>query len=288
MPHVTFTLTEPTISASHLLFGIPFDTPEQTVQAIRVNRGTNLGLIRACNSGQMALLIAPDEGAAEVEVQFTDAASAFPHWLFTSTGGAHETPSPELVALTRDLLSPAAAQGSTPDTTQEAAQETAPGDRVAAIVRHVDERFEYGVRDIGLADDSDTMPALACDTHLGTCVDTHSYAVAAMRAGGIEAAYVSGIFFPEGMDVTAPGHCWFVVNAADAPHHWDISHHIKYGLGPTTPAYNPKPGIRFALTAGRDLVFSLPQQDVTVSILKGFVETSHPEGRSLRTSARLT
>ncbi|MFN4008969.1 MAG: transglutaminase-like domain-containing protein [Pannonibacter sp.] len=272
MPHVTFTLTEPAISASHLLFGIPFDTPEQTVQAIRVNRGTNIGLIRACNSGQMALLIAPDEGAAEVEVQFADAASAFPHWLFTSTDGAHETPSPELIALMRSLL-PA---------------DATPANCVSAIVRHVDDRFEYGVRDIGLADDSDTMPALACDTHLGTCVDTHSYAVAAMRAGGIEAAYVSGIFFPEGMDVSAPGHCWFVVNAADAPHHWDISHHIKYGLGPTTPAYNPKPGIRFALTAGRDLVFALPQQDVTVSILKGFVDTSHPEGRSLQTSARLT
>ncbi|WP_157950334.1 transglutaminase-like domain-containing protein [Pannonibacter carbonis] len=272
MPHVTFTLTEPANSASHLLFGIPFDTPEQTVQAIRVNRGKNLGLVRARNSGQMALLIAPDDGAAEVEVQFSDEASAFPQWLFTSTGGAHETPSQDLAALMRTLL----------------AADATPAEHVSAIVRHVDERFEYGVRDIGLADDTDAMPALACDTHLGTCVDTHSYAVAAMRAGGIEAAYVSGIFFPEGADVSAPGHCWFVVNAASAPHHWDISHHLKHGLGPTTPAYNPKPGTRFALTAGRDLVFSLPEHDVTATILKGFVDASRAEGHFLQTSARLT
>lgn len=272
MPHVTFTLTEPAISASHLLFGIPFDTPEQTVQAIRVKWGTNLGLIRASNSGQMALLLAPDDGAAEVEVQFSDEASAFPQWLFTSTGGAHETPSPDLAALMRTLL----------------AAEATPADHVSAIVRHVDERFEYGVRDIGLADDTDAMPALTCDTHLGTCVDTHSYAVAAMRAADIEAAYVSGIFFPEGADVSAPGHCWFVVNAMGAPHHWDISHHLKYGLGPSTPAYNPKPGTRFALTAGRDLTFPLASHDVSITILKGFVDASSPEGRSLPTGARLS
>ena len=272
MPHVTFTLTEPAISASHLLFGIPFDTPEQTVQAIRVNRGTNIGLVRASNSGQMALLIAPDDGAAEREVRFSDEASAFPQWLFAPTGGAHETPSPNLAALMRSLL-PADAN---------------PANRVSAIVRHVDDRFEYGIRDIGLADDTDAMPALACDTHLGTCVDTHSYAVAAMRAADIEAAYVSGIFFPEGADVSAPGHCWFVVNAKGAPHHWDISHHLKYGLGPTTPAYNPKPGTRFALTSGRDLVFALGEHHVTATILKGFVDTSRPAGHCLQTSARLT
>ena len=280
MPHVTFTLTEPVNSASHLLFGMPFDTPEQTVLAVRVNQGKLLGLVRARNSGQMALLIEPDKSAAEVEVHFADAASAFPHWLFASTGGAHETPSPELTALMHDLVCSDAASGATLGATRI--------DQVAAIVRHVDSRFGYGVRDIGLADGRDTMPALACGTHLGTCVDTHSYAVAAMRAGGIEAAYISGIFFPRNMDVSAPGHCWFVVNAAGAPHHWDISHHLKYGLGPTRPVHNPEPGTRFALTAGRDLVFPLPHQEVSVTILKGFVDTSSPVGRSLQTSARLT
>ncbi|NBN65130.1 transglutaminase-like domain-containing protein [Pannonibacter tanglangensis] len=272
MPLVTFTLTEPTDSASHLLFGVPVDTPEQTVEGLSVTRGTCRGLLRARNSGQQAVLIEPEQGHAEVTVSFSPAPSRFPHWLFAPTGGAHETPSGDLLALMLDVV----------------AQAPTPAARVEAVVRHVDARFEYGVREVGLADDTAAMPALACDTHLGTCVDTHSYAVAAMRAAGIDAAYISGLYFPDDTDVSQPGHCWFVVDAAGAPHHWDISHHLKYGLGPTTPAYNPKPGTRFALTAGRDLVFAVAGRPVSVSILKGFVDASGPDGHSLPTGARLS
>jgi Transglutaminase-like superfamily len=152
----------------------------------------------------------------------------------------------------------------------------------------VEARFTYGVRDVGLADETEAMPALACDTHLGTCVDTHSYAVAAMRAAGIEAAYVSGLFFSEGETVSEPGHCWFAVKADGAPHHWDISHFLKYGLGPVRSVLNPKPGFRYAMSVGRDLVFEGPEGPVTVSRLSGFNVLAGPDrGGKLKTRAEV-
>ncbi len=240
MQAIRLTLEKPVASDCEVIIGLPIDTPEQRLVGGEVRGAPWTREIVATNSGQSALLIPVSAGGAlDVVFEFEDGPSSFPDWTFEPTGGPHERPSLELVKLIRDIAPPML----------DLAQ------RVERIVRHVEERFTYGLRDVGLGDDADAMPALACDTHLGTCIDTHSYAVAAMRAAGIDAAYISGIFFPEGESVTMPGHCWFVVDANGAPHHWDISHFLKYGLGPVRPIYNPKPGTRYALSVGRDLTF---------------------------------
>lgn len=265
-----FSLAEINAGISPLLFGVPFDTPEQMVLSVNVHEGRLLDTVKAENSGQTALLIEPADGRASVSVEFSDEAGTIPAWLFTPTGGAHEMPSPDLTQLMSTLTDSADAQA-----------------RVDSIIRHVDERFFYGKRDQGLGDGEEAMPALVCDSHAGTCVDTHSYAVAAMRASGIDAAYISGVFFKQGRTVSAPGHCWFAVNVNGQMQHWDISHHLKYDLGPTMPLYNPLPGKRFAMSAGRDLVFSLPHMTVTVSALKGFIDASSPQSLAVRTIAEL-
>jgi hypothetical protein len=72
-----------------------------------------------------------------------------------------------------------------------------------------------------------------------------------------------------------------------AAQYWDVSHHLKYGLGPSQPGYNPLPGTRFALTAGRDLRFELPGRSLAVSILKGFVAADGEQGLALPTTASL-
>lgn len=270
MAQVRFSLAESQPSRSPVLFGMPFDTPEQTVLTIDVPQGRYLGTVQADNSGQTAMLIEPIAGQVAVDVHFSDGGSAFPPWLFNPTGGNHETPSEELIRLVAGLSA---------DRDDLA--------RLHAVVAHVDERFVYGRRAVGLGDNEDAMPALTCDTHAGTCVDTHSYAVAAVRAAGIEAAYVSGVFFKDGQTVSAPGHCWFTVVLDGDAQHFDISHHIKYDLGPTRACYNPLPGTRFALSAGRDLVFTLPTHSIAVPTLRGFVDVSNPVGQALATHAQL-
>ena len=252
---VRLTPQAPVQPGTELLFGLPPDTPEQRVLKVEVSGAGDLRQINALNSPQAALAMVSVAGVSpSVEITFADEAVSFPEWIFQSTGGAHETPSAELMQLIADL----------------APFELAPAQRVERIVHHVEARFTYGVRDVGLGDDVEAMPALACDTHLGTCVDTHSYAVAAMRAAGFPAAYVSGLFFHEGHKNSEPGHCWFVVDAPGAPHHWDVSHFLKYGLGPVRPVFNPKPGVRFALSIGRDLVFQGRSGQESFARLSGF------------------
>lgn len=267
---VRFSLTEPATNCAPLLFGVPFNTPEQSVIAIDVVAGNCLDRVTASNSGQSALLIEPEGGCAVVDVDFSDAAGMAPAWLFGSTGGAHEQPSVALAELIDGLAGTTYGQA-----------------RVNRIIEHIDARFVYGRRERGLGDGEAAMPALLCDTHAGTCVDTHSYAVAAMRAGNMDAAYISGVFFKAGQSLSRPGHCWIAVQVDGAAQYWDVSHHLKYGLGPSQPGYNPLPGTRFALTAGRDLRFELPGRSLAVSILKGFVAADGEQGLALPTTASL-
>ncbi len=262
MQALRLTLETPVTHDCELIVGLPIDTPEQRLVGGEVRGAASASEIVATNSGQSALLIPVRAGnSPQVVFEFEDEPSSFPDWMFEPTGGPHEVPSAALVELI-GALAPTSLD---------------PAQRVERIVRHVEERFTYGVRDVGLGDDQDAMPALACETHLGTCIDTHSYAVAAMRAGNIDAAYISGVFFPDGEKAGMPGHCWFAVNARGAPHHWDISHFLKYGLGPVRPVFNPKPGIRYALSVGRDLTFAGGDGPVQFSRLSGFHVLSGPE-----------
>jgi Transglutaminase-like superfamily len=268
---IRLSLAKPIDAACEIMVGLPINTPEQRLIGGDIRGAASASKIIATNSGQAALSFPVNAGGQPtVTLEFADETCDFPDWVFEPTGGRHETPSSPLLALMRELA---------PETLVAV-------DRVERIIRHVEGRFAYGVRDVGLGDDADAMPALACDTHLGTCVDTHSYAVAAMRAAGIEAAYISGLFFPEGAIASEPGHCWLVVRAEGAPHHWDISHFLKYGLGPVRPILNPKPGFRYAMSVGRDLTFEGRDGPITFSRLSGFNVLSGPDkGAKLKTQA---
>ncbi len=262
MRRLVFTPENPLAAAAQLLIAVPYDTPEQRVGAVEVSGASAWEDAVAINSGQRALRIEAAAGAQPVvAITFHDEPGAFPDWLFTPTGGAHERASVELADHVAAL----------------APRDLPPAERVRRIVRHVEERFHYGPRDVGLGDDAESLPALVCGTHAGTCVDTHSYAVAALRSSGIDAAYVSGVFFDAGHQETVPGHCWFVVRADQSPHHWDISHFLKYGLGPVRPVLNPVPGLRQALSAGRDLVFDGPDGACAIPLLSGFVHLAGPK-----------
>lgn len=255
MARWNFSPETPLEAASTLLFPLPIDTPEQRVAEVRVEGAELQGTLQAQNSGQRALELTAEAGALPlVSVDFAPEPQAFAPWVFAPTGGPHETPSPDLV----DLMGRVAPAGLT-------AME-----RVWRILRHVESRFTYGRREVGLGDDTTAIPALECDLHRGTCIDTHTYSVAALRAAGLEAAYVSGAFLADGQSRGLTGHCWFVVRAEGVPHHWDVSHFLEFGLGPVEPVLNPKPGRRRALSVGRDLAFARSGGPVTLSRLSGF------------------
>jgi len=160
--------------------------------------------------------------------------------------------------------------------------------RVSALIQYVGDHFTYGARETHLGTGDDAMPALACGLTPGTCVDMHTFAVAALRAIGVPAAYVMGAHIAETRAQGSTGHCWLNLKCEGVPHHWDISHHVQYGVRDITPALNPKPGRRFALSIGRGLEFDGPDGKVTYPSLSGFHALTGPSaGQKLRTLARI-
>lgn len=162
-----------------------------------------------------------------------------------------------------------------------------PAERCRAVIQFVADHFRYGHREVPLGAGDDAMPALECGLTPGSCVDMHTVAVAALSAAGIEAAYVIGGHIAEGRTQHPTGHCWINVRAEGAPPHWDISHHVQYGHRIITPALNPRPGRRFALSHGRGLVFSGAEGEIGFPSLSGVHLLTGPKaGEKLVTLGR--
>ncbi len=141
--------------------------------------------------------------------------------------------------------------------------------RARAVACHVAERFTYGHTEHRFNDGFDVVPALGCGTTEGSCVDINTYFIAALRAAGIEAGYVTGFFFPDEKAGTCEdGHCWVVTRIDGETHEWDIAHHLKLGTRDIRPGLNPKPGRRFACFHSMGLDFP----DLDIEGLKALIE----------------
>lgn len=135
-------------------------------------------------------------------------------------------------------------------------------ERARAIACHTAERFTYGHPETRFNDGLDAIPALGCGLTEGSCVDINTYFIAALRAAGIAAGYVTGFFFPaEKRDWCSDGHCWVVTRIGGQTQEWDIAHHLKMGRRDIAPGLNPKPGFRAAVFHSMGLEF--PQAGVT-------------------------
>lgn len=120
-------------------------------------------------------------------------------------------------------------------------------DRIRAVACHVAERFSYGHAEKAFNDGFDVIPAIGCGLTTGSCVDINTYFIAALRACGIEAGYITGFFFPEEKGGSCEdGHCWVVTRCDGSVLEWDIAHHLKLGTRDVQPGLNPKPGRRVA------------------------------------------
>jgi transglutaminase-like putative cysteine protease len=116
-----------------------------------------------------------------------------------------------------------------------------------AIIAHTAGMFDYGHPEDRFYDGADVVPQL-CGLTQGSCVDINMYLVAALRAAGHEAGYVSGCFIPEAKKTWCDDmHCWVVTRQDGVFEEWDIAHHLKMGTRDVRPGLNPKPGVRVAL-----------------------------------------
>jgi transglutaminase-like putative cysteine protease len=172
-----------------------------------------------------------------ITLRYSEAVTFAPDWAWTPPDVALNRPSTELVALAREITS--GLEGQT---------------RVYAIMRHVSSVFHYGHGEGRFTDDALAVPALTCGLTRGSCVDIHTYAVAALHASGIDAAYCAGVFWRDGLTTFEDMHCWIIVGG-DTPSVWDISHDLIASRD-VAPNFDSVSGRRFPLALGRSVSYS--------------------------------
>lgn len=122
--------------------------------------------------------------------------------------------------------------------------------RVDAIVECLKNKYRY---QHGTNSD---LP-LTCDLLVGNCLDINVAFIRLLRTAGIRSAYYIGYFFEAGKAQECDDwHCWVDTLSERGYESWDIAHFLKRGRSDVGPALNPIPGMRVALSTGRDLQFS--------------------------------
>lgn len=264
-------LSEPVPYDSHGLYPVPPETHDQRVLQTDFAGAVPERVIRDSDGRTSAWLLRLPAGAmVRVRHSFVPEGQGLQAAAFVPGSSPFERASPALAQ-------------------QVAALDLAadPAERCRAVIQFVADHFEYGRREQALGADETAMPALACGLTPGSCVDMHTVAVAALRDAGIAAAYVIGGHIALGRSQHPTGHCWLNVLAPGTPPHWDISHHVQYGLRTITPVLNPRPGRRFALSHGRGLVFQGPEGWISLPSLSGVhLLTGALAGQKLPTLAR--
>lgn len=182
--------------------------------------------------GQALLVGTPNADAIDIRIDYANGPGrAYPDALFQPTDSRYSRAASDLVA---DAYALAKSVGF-----GRAGLE--------AIVAHTAEAFDYGHPDQRFYDGADEVPQL-CGLTQGSCVDINMYLIAALRAAGYEAGYVSGCFIPEEKKTWCNDmHCWVVTRLDGVVEEWDIAHHLKMGTRAIRPGLNPKPGVRVAL-----------------------------------------
>lgn len=198
-----------------LLAPIGITTPHKNPLACRVD-GAAITLTGEANTGQMAAVLTP-VGVEPVKLTYetTGPGSAYPLNLFVYRSSPFSRAANQLVAEARRL-----------------AADTGDGNAgIAAIVNDVAGKFTYGHPETRFNDGLDQIPLLSCGLTEGSCVEINACLIAALRAAGFEAGYVTGYFFPaEKRGRCDDMHCWVVSRHEGVVLEWDIAHHLKLGV----------------------------------------------------------
>ena len=214
--------------------------------------GPGMDAIEEATTGQRAYRMVPEGDEIAVAFRYAPARGPYADAIFTPHPSRFTRFADELVAEVDGV-----------------AGDRAGLDRARAVADHVAARFTYGHPEARFNDGFEVVPALGCGLVAGSCVDINTYFIAALRAAGIEAGYVTGFFFPEDKGGTCEdGHCWVVTRIDGATAEWDIAHHLKRGIREIEPGLNPKPGRRLACFHSMGLAFP----ELGISEMKALIE----------------
>ncbi len=235
MTEICLTVSLPAHTGA-LLAPVGLSTPQVAPVAVEV-RGADMRLVADPGAAQHAMMLTPSADRVEIAWRFARGGAPYPEALFT----------PRDSRFTRS----AAALG-------EEARGIADGRDPAglkALADHVAALFTYGHPEERFNDGYDEIPQI-CSLTVGSCVDINAYFIAACRAAGYEAGYVTGYFIPEEKRSHCEDmHCWVVTRAGGLVQEWDIAHHLKLGSRDIRPGLNPKPGVRLPMAHSMGLSF---------------------------------
>ena len=225
-----------------LIAPLGIDTESQAFQSFDPPHGWQSSVVAERRTGQLAAIMTPPN---------SDARAHFKHRF--RSGGRGLSPAafePERTSLTiaADELAAEA----------RSIAEQAGGGRagIAAIVSDTSKRFTYGQLPenerwyYGCA----AVPTIACGK--GNCIDINTFLVAALRAAGNEAVYLTCYFFAHEPSLVTDGmHCWVRTRCDGVVEDWDIAHFKKVGREDVHAILNPIPGQRWALAYGRNHIY---------------------------------
>lgn len=247
---------------------VGLSTPRVATVSVSVE-GAAVRLIADPTNGQTAMALTPTAEDVTIRWGYRLGGAAYPEAMFAPRDSRYIRAAAALAEEARGIASAAG------------------GGRAGlrALVDHVTGLFRYGHPEERFYEGSDDIPQL-CGLTEGSCVDINAYLIAAARAAGYEAGYMTGCFIPEGKrDWCEDMHCWVVTRVDGVVQDWDIAHHLKMGVARVEPGLNPRPGVRVPLSHSMGWV--LP--DIGVADLKLLAEPLwFRDGRWLDAEPRIT
>ncbi len=176
----------------------PFDTPDRpsetsTRAASAPAKGARPTAPKDC-SGSGRVQVRPASWPSQ-----SRGGRAFPAWIFTPPEAGTETPAPSWSSLCAMSRPPTRRAGGS-----------------SGIIRHVEERFHLRQwRDVGLGDDLAASAGASCGMHAGTCVGHPQLRRCGLSRRGDPCRLCQRAYFPEGAEVSAPGHCWMALDVSE-------------------------------------------------------------------------
>lgn len=235
---IDLTMTCATRPGARLVAPAGLSTPHAAVTGVSAVGGP-VELAGDPMAAQQVLVITPDAGEVTLTWHFTRGGAAYPEALFAPRDSRYTRSATALAAEAAEVALAAGGGAAA----------------IAALANHVAGQFRYGHPEQRFYEGFDEIPQL-CGLTEGSCVDINAYFIAACRAAGLEAGYVTGCFIPEEKrDWCEDMHCWVVTRSRAGIQEWDIAHHLKLGLSVIAPGLNPKPGVRVPLAHSMGLNF---------------------------------
>ena len=251
MREIEITLTDAQPDASvnpWLLLPRPFDDGQTAFHSMDIDGISELHEIASHNSSQRAYLAKPLDQQPLIRYRFVETDSSHPDWFWELQENRYTTASVELAKLAEELTGNCKSQT----------------DSIETLMQHAAGIFGYGHQDQRFNDDHDEVPAI-CGTAKGSCVDINTYLIAAAKHLAIPVQYMAGYWFHPDKTETLDMHCWLTFQADGKTLHWDLAHHLKWGVDGLAPGLNPAGGRRVPMSCGRGLIFDTPHGEVEIS-----------------------